>query len=124
MKQRILWFDAIGGLTVGVLVLGAAPWLSTFYGMPLWFVLFMGAANVAYGSYSGSLVLRRHRSRAQLRLLSTANGVWCGLCCVFIAWWWDALTVFGFLHLAAEGLYVAVLGVLERRWIGVLIRQR
>lgn len=123
MKPRILIFDALGGLLVGVLVLIFAPWLSSFYGMPFAFVVFMGAVNVAYGCYSGSLVLSGHRSRWRLGLLWRANMVWGALCLVYIAALWQGLTPFGVLHLGLEAVYVAGLGWLERRWMPDLVRE-
>lgn len=107
---------------MGGAVLAASPWLTGFYGMPLAFLLFMGAVNIAYGSYSASLLLRARRSRLQLTLLWGANGVWGGLCLLYIALLWDTLTVWGVLHLGLEALYVGGLGCVERRWMPALIR--
>ncbi|WP_420426777.1 hypothetical protein [Algiphilus sp.] len=123
MKPRILIFDALGGLLVGVLVLIFAPWLVSFYGMPLAFVVFMGIVNVAYGCYSGTLVLSARRSRWRLGLLWRANMAWGVLCLVYIAALWEGLTSFGVLHLGLEAVYVAGLGWLERRWMPDLVRE-
>lgn len=122
MKPRILWWDGLGGLVVGALVLIAAPWLSALYGMPLWFVVFTGIVNVAYGSYSTTLVLRKRRTAWQLRLLWRANAVWAVLCFIYIAWLIEDIRFLGVFHLVAEGLYVGALAILERKWIATLIR--
>ena len=51
----LLWIDSGAALTVGVLVLSFAPWLSRLYGLPTAVVIGMGIANVAYGLLSFSL---------------------------------------------------------------------
>ena len=57
--SALLWIDSGAALTVGVLVLSFAPWLSRLYGLPNPAVIGMGVTNVAYGIYSFSLARRQ-----------------------------------------------------------------
>lgn len=115
-KQGILWFDAVGGLSVGGLVLLFSPWLHGLYGLPSVFVVFLGVANVAYGCFSASLVRMPVRSRRLLYTLAGANCLWALLCCVYVYWFWETVTFYGAAHLLLEAVYVGTLGVLEWRW--------
>jgi predicted permease len=111
----ILWIDCLGGLIAGVLVLALAGWLAPLEGVPRGVLLFTGAMNLVYGSYSLSLVLRRWRSRAAVYALVAANAAWLPVCLVLTALCWGTITVFGILHLVGEGVYVGGLALAEWR---------
>lgn len=115
-KQGILWFDAVGGLSVGGLVLVFSPWLGELLGLPTAFVVFLAVANLAYGCFSASLVRMRVRPRQLLYALAGANCLWALLCCAYVFWFRETITVFGAAHLVLEAVYVGGLGVLEWRW--------
>ncbi len=117
--RRILSFDSAAGLFVGGVVLGLSGFVSELYGLPISVVGFVGAANLIYGVYSGSLVLTAH-TRGQLgrpwvTALVTANLVWSAVCGVLLVLHWSTLTPLGVLGLSFEALFVAGLAVVEFR---------
>lgn len=114
--NRLLWIDGLGGLTVGILVLAAERWLAEWYGLPRAVVLFMGAANLAYGSYSTSLARRAERPIPLITLLSCANIGWLFVCASLAIRHAGTATLLGHIVLIGEGLYVGGLGLLEWRW--------
>lgn len=119
--RRILWVDGGAGLLVGVVVLALHAPLARLYGFPVPFVLFMAAANLAYASYSGTLAVRASRgappSRRAVDVLVAANLAWTVACVVLLAVLSSTATAFGVAQLVGEGTFVAVLAVLERRYV-------
>jgi hypothetical protein len=109
--RHLLWIDSGAGLGAGVVVLALSGWLTEVYGLPRALLLGMGAANLAYGTYSGALARRARRPRGMLLLLVLANATWAGLA-VRLA---HAASAFGLAHLAGEGLFVGGLAALEWR---------
>lgn len=119
--KSLLWIDCLGGLVVGVLVLTLSSWLSTLYAMPERFVLALGAANLAYGTFSLSLARRTVRPRALLRLLVAANLAWAVFCVIASAILASQATAYGLALLLFEGAYVGGLGLLEWRVLDALL---
>ena len=115
-KKNILWFDCIGGLLVGILVLMACRLISGLDSLPLWVILSVGIANLVYGSYSLWLATRRPRPILPLKILAIANMAWLGACLTIVAVFWQSISLFGILHKLSEGIYVATLGYLEWKW--------
>ncbi|MBL8021204.1 MAG: hypothetical protein JNM27_16160 [Leptospirales bacterium] len=124
MKRALalLSVDSIGGLLVGCLVMLLAPWLSDVYGWPIERVRIVGLANLSYGTYSGTLVLILWRNGGlrpwSVRLLVGANLAW-GLGCFLQLLFWlpESTTVAGISILVLEGIYVAILGWLEAKYV-------
>lgn len=110
---RLLWIDCAAGAVVGVAVLALSGWLSDLYGLPRGLLLFTGAANLAYASYSFSLARRSVRPMAGLALLAVANMAWAVPCVVWAATYWDTATPLGIGHLLAEAVFVGGLGAVE-----------
>jgi hypothetical protein len=115
-RSKLLHFDSFGGLTVGVVVLLLSQWLSAWYGLPRGFVIFVALVNIAYGSYSFSLLVRKKRPRRLIVLLVVANLVWAVLCLVWVTVFAQTATVFGIALLLLEALYVGGLAYLEWRY--------
>ena len=113
---RLLWIDGLAGLFVGIVTLLLMGWLPNFYGLPQSVVLFIGGANVVYGSYSTSLALRVVRPRRLIVLLAALNLCWTGVCVAMLVLFGGAATFFGIAHIAAEGLFVAGLAFAEWMW--------
>lgn len=115
---RLLWVDSVGGLVVGVVVLVLRGALAGLHGLPLEVVTFLGATNVAYGSFSGALL---RRARAGVfpvvggKVLVAANATWPLVCVALAVAFRDDVSAFGLLHLLGEGAYVGGLAVVERR---------
>jgi len=60
--RKLLWVDCTAGALARVAMLVLGGWLSRWYGLPQQLLLFMGAANLLYASYSFSLAVRPRRS--------------------------------------------------------------
>jgi hypothetical protein len=116
LQRTLLWIDGLGGLIAGLITLLLCSWLSTLHGLPTSIILFVGIANLLYGSYSTPLAMRSTRPVALIRLLALANMAWGVVCVGLVIWHWETITVFGLIHILGEGLYVAGLGVVEWRW--------
>lgn len=116
--QRLLWVDCSAGALVGALVLALSGPLSAFTGLPRAALLFTGAANVLYATYSFSLAVRAGRARWQVRALVAANLAWVPVCLGLAAAFWAEATVFGRLHLDGEAAFVGGLALLERQALG------
>lgn len=119
--KSLLWIDCTGGLTVGAFVLAFANWLSTLYALPLTLVYVMGAANLAYGTFSLSLARRAVRPRSLLLLLVAANLTWAVLCGVAAAVFAAEASAFGLAQLLLEGVFVGGLGLLEWKHLDDLL---
>jgi len=122
LKTNLLWVDGIGGLAVGVLVLALASWLSSLHGLPKNLIVFLGVANLVYGSYSTSLAFRSRRPRKWVVFLVFANILWGVLCLSLFLKFNQTIAITGVLHLVGEGIYVGGLGYLEWRWKEFLIK--
>lgn len=96
-------------------------WLTALYGMPTELLIFIGAANVLYASYSLSLAIRRTRTPLLLNALIVANSVWALVCIGLAMRWAGTATMFGMAHLLAEALFVGRLASLEWKWRGLLL---
>lgn len=113
--KRLLWIDCIGAILAGIAVIALSGWLSRLEGLPQGVLLFTGAVNLLYGSYSLSLAIRARRPVRSIKLLAIANIAWAPVCLVILATYSATVTPFAVAHLAGEALYVAGLGVLEWR---------
>lgn len=114
--RNLLWIDCSAGALAGVAVLALGGWLSSLYALPRGLLLFMGAVNVLYASYSFTLATRYKRSRSWINLLVCANLAW-ALVCLGLAWVFaGSATLFGIGHLVGEAVFVGGLGSLEWRW--------
>lgn len=115
LPRKLLWIDSLGGLAVGVLMFALTGWLTDWYQLPKNFLYLMGAANLAYGSYSFFLARRSTRPLVLIQLLALANLTWMVLCLWWTFHYRDTANVFGLAHLVIEGLYVGGLGCVEWR---------
>lgn len=121
-RNNLLRIDATAGLTVGVFMFALFPFLLTLYGMPTWMLATMGAANLAYGSYSFTLARSAVRTRARLTFLVIANAMWAVLCMIAAVIAAQQLTMLGIGTLVFEGAFVGTLAMLEWRAIPILLR--
>ncbi len=98
---------------VGATCLAAHPLLADLHHLPRSLLIFMGLANLLYGSYSLSLAVRRQRSLRSIQILCIANLLWAPICFSLAAIFRQPISVFGLVHLIGEGLYVGGLGFVE-----------
>ena len=120
----ILWIDCLGGLVVGVLVLLFHPFLSQIEGLPKLTVVFMGVANLVYGSFSLFVTTGKRRSIAQVKMLALMNMAWLIVCLGIVYLWFDDITVIGIVLVVGEDSYVATLGFVEWKWRARLATQQ
>ena len=100
---------------VGMTVIALSGWLGRLEGLPQGVLLFTGAVNLLYASYSFSLAVRRERPMWMIKLLVVANLAWVPVCLGLVAAFSATATPFAYLHLVGEAVYVGGLAVLEWR---------
>jgi hypothetical protein len=111
--RKILWIDSLGAIVTGILLLLLNGWIAPLFGVPNWFVIGHAFVHLAYGSYSLSLAVRRHRPMILIKFLVIANASWAIICFVLIGFLVGNSTVFAVVHFLLEGLYVGSLALIE-----------
>ncbi len=114
-RYRLLRIDSLGGLSVGLVMLLLSNWLASWYGLSRGFIIFIALANIAYGCYSFSLLIRVKRPLSLIVLLVIANLGWAALCVLWTAIFAQTATPLGIIHLLAEAVFVGGLACLEWR---------
>lgn len=119
--RGVLSLDSGAALTAGVLMLALARVLAPWYQVEVELLHLLGVVNLVYGVGSGALAMQARRALAPRRrwveLLIAGNLGWAAVCAGLIASLWGRVGPLAYLHLAFEGTFVAVLAVLERRWV-------
>jgi hypothetical protein len=113
LTPRLLWIDSGAACLAGLTVLSLSGWLSRLHALPRGLLIAMGAANLAYAAYSGSLAIRARRPRLAIVALVVANALWAVLCAVLAVRFAATASGFGLAHLIGEGLFVGGLAGLE-----------
>jgi hypothetical protein len=114
--KKLLWIDCGAAALAGVAMLTLGAWLSGLYGLPRRLLLFMGAVNLLYASYSFTLATRSRRPRSLIHLLVFANLGWAAVCLVLEVVFARSATVFGIAHFVGEAIFVGGLASLEWKW--------
>ena len=78
--------------------------------------MFIGAVNLLYAGYAGSLAIRRRRPRALLYVLIIGNTLWMGVCLALALRFAEQASLLALAHLIGEALFVGVLAACEWRW--------
>ncbi|MEM7738632.1 MAG: hypothetical protein AAF267_22910 [Deinococcota bacterium] len=120
-RDQLLRVDCTAGIAVGIFVLSLQRWLSSFYQLPVSFVVFLGIVNLTYGTFSLSLAVRKNRPQYLVWLLIRANMVWGVLCIVWAILFRNTASVWGLGTLLFEAVFVGGLGVIEWRWHHLLL---
>ena len=121
LRHRLLWIDGLAGLGAGLVILLASGWLSGWYGLPTKLLLFTGAVNLAYGSYSLPLARRRLRPLGMIVFLAAANLFWTLVCFGLAFHHRHDASIFGLVHLIGEGVFVGGLALAEWRFRHLLL---
>lgn len=116
LKSNILYLDGFGGVLVGLLLLAFREWLSELYSLPIHTVTVIGMANLFYGVYSSTLAFLNKRPVEAIVLLASANFTWTIVCAFLLRIYWDQISLFGFVHIFGEGVYVFWLAFCEWKW--------
>ena len=114
--SNLLWIDCTAGAAVGLLVLVFTAQLSHLQALPQALLLFMGAANVLYASFSFFLTTRSKRPMPLIKLLVVANGFWSLVCVCLAVAFADTANFLGLGHLIAEAIFVGSLAAQEWKW--------
>jgi hypothetical protein len=114
--RNLLWVDCTAGALAGVAVLMLSGWLGGLYALPRGLLLFTGAVNVLYASYSFTLAIRSTRPKSLILLLVFANLAWAVVCLGLAVVFAGSATLFGVGHLVGEAVFVGGLAGLEWRW--------
>ena len=120
-RYKLLRIDSQAGITVGMVALLLSNWLDAWYQLPQNFIYFLALANIAYGCYSFSLLIRKKRPKILIMLLIVANLTWAFLCLRWVIVFSKTANSFGLAHLLLEALFVGGLACLEWRWRELLI---
>lgn len=120
LRRNLLWIDCSAGLLVGALVLLLHELLTRWYGLPYGLVVFLGAMNLVYGTYSLSLALRKKRPLQLIRLLASANMAWAFVCIALALGFLGTASPVGLVLLFGEGVFVGALGLVEWQSRGLL----
>ena len=121
--RTVLWVDCTAAAAAGVTVLCLSEWLSRLHGLPQELLLFLGAVNIAYASYSFSLAARETRPIFLIKLLVVANASWAIVCLGLALLFHDEATAFGLSHLIGEAFFVGALAMLEWNQRDKLVRR-
>lgn len=114
--KNLLWIDCTAGALAGVLVISFSGWLSDLYSTSQSLLLFIGAVNLLYASYSFTLAIRSKRKECFINILICANGIWALICTTIVAHYYGSITLLGIAHLAIEASFVGGLAALEWKW--------
>lgn len=113
--RRLLWFDAVAGLAVGLALFALAVPLAPLLGYSLPFARGLAAANFGYGCFALAIASRFPASAGAIPWLIAANAAWPLVSLVLVAWVRDSATALGFAYLAGEAVFVGVLAGVEAR---------
>jgi hypothetical protein len=114
--RSLLRFDSLGGLAAGALMLILRRALAEWERLPVELLTGVAAANLIYGSFSGTLAVRAQDPDAfYLRLLVRANAAWALVCWALAAVTWNESSWWGKAHLLGEGVFVGALEWVEQR---------
>ena len=116
IARYLLWIDSAAAASAGFFVLLLASWLSELYRLPHGLLLFIGAVNLFYAGYAGSLAIRRKRPRALLYVLIIGNTLWMGMCLALALRFAGHAAPLALAHLIGEALFVGALAACEWRW--------
>src|SRR5690606_26938217 len=83
--RRVLWFDAVSGVAIGVMHLAFSGPMADLLGLPVGLLQATGFAIFAYVLLAGWLASRPVPPRGALGLLAAGNFVWAGGC-IWLAW--------------------------------------
>jgi hypothetical protein len=119
--EKLLWIDCTGAAVAGAAVITFSGWLSQLEGLPQELLIFTGAVNLLYASYSFSLAIRDERPMRLIKLLVVANLGWAPVCLVLVLAFSATATPVAFVHFVGEAIYVGTLAVFEWRYREVLL---
>lgn len=121
MLRRILAFDAASGAAMAIAHFGASEKLSSWLGLPAWWLTVSGLILLGAVSLAATLALQALPSRRGVRLLAIGNFVWVAASIWVVSGAGLALTPFGVTWVLLQAVVVFVLAELE--WLGTRANQ-
>ena len=115
LLRAILWIDGGGGIAVGCAMAALHGTLLELFGVPRPVLLFVTAANLAYGCFGLFVAGRTPRPLALVVTLARANLAWGAVCATLFVRYAGEARPLGLAHLVLEGTWVTGLGLLEWR---------
>jgi hypothetical protein len=119
-RRQILWIDGTAGLLAGISLFLTIDLLEKWYNIPRGILVFIGIANLTYGTYSLSIARLKKRPETLIVILVIANLAWAVNCIRMAITFWDTASIFGLIHLIGEAIFVGGLACLEWRYRKVL----
>ncbi len=113
VPRQLLWIDGTAGLLAGVSLFLTLDWLEEWYNIPRGTLVFIGLANLAYGTYSLSIATLKKRPAILIVILVMANLAWAVNCLRMAVALGDTASVFGLIQLIGEAIFVGALACLE-----------
>jgi hypothetical protein len=110
---RLLYFDGIAALAVGIFLLIVREPLSGLLGLPVWLLTLQGIINLCYASYSLPLARRRNRPRWMLWALVVANLAYSLFAAVLMIQFYPSCTGLGVVYFLLEVVIIGGLGAVE-----------
>src|SRR5688572_14287497 len=114
--RQILWIDGTAGLLAGISLFLTLDWLEELYNIPRGTLVFIGLANLTYGTYSLSIARLKKRRRILIVILVIANMAWALNCMRMAMTLGDTASIFGMIQLIGEAIFVGALACLEWRY--------
>ncbi|MCU0346997.1 MAG: hypothetical protein MUC59_08630 [Saprospiraceae bacterium] len=110
---KLLYFDGLAGLVVGIFLLAMREPMSGLLGLPTWLLTLQGILNLCYASYSLPLARRGHRPRWMLWTLVVANLAYALFAAVLLTQFYASCTGLGVVYFLLEVVIIGGLGVVE-----------
>ncbi len=110
---KLLYFDGLAGLVVGIFLLAMREPMSELLGLPIWLLTLQGCINLCYAAYSLPLARRRHHPRWMLWTLVAGNLSYALFAAVMLLRFYPSCSKLGVAYFLAEVLFVGGLGVVE-----------
>jgi hypothetical protein len=114
--RHLLWIDGTAGLLAGISLLLTVDWLEEWYNIPRGTLVFIGLANLTYGTYSLSIARLKKRPGILIVMLVIANLAWAVNCLRLAIIFGDTASIFGMIQLIGEAIFVGGLACLEWRY--------
>jgi hypothetical protein len=114
---RLLYFDGLAGLVVGIFLLIVREPLSVLLGLPVWLLTLQGIINLCYASYSLPLARRQDRPQWMLWTLVVANLAYALFAAVLLTQFLPSCTGLGVVYFMLEVIIIGGLGAVE--WLTI-----
>lgn len=120
LLKNILKIDSLAALCAAIFTLGLRNWIAEFYEISADLVLFVGAVNLAYGSF-GLLNLFSARKKSLFVVLICGNFFWTICCFGFVLLNFRSLSALPTFHGLFEGAFVGALALYESKHFNKII---